>query len=69
MSTEPIPPRHIAGNAEIRHICGGITRHTLIAWRKTEGFPEPVRVLRRSKVELWDARQVRAWLAQRRRTD
>jgi predicted DNA-binding transcriptional regulator AlpA len=56
-----IPPRSIVGNAEVREMCGGITRHTLIRWREREDFPKPVRRLPLSDVELWDARQVRAW--------
>jgi hypothetical protein len=56
---EPIPPRHIVGNAEVRRICGGVTRHTLITWRKSHGFPAPVRKLESG--EIWDARAVREW--------
>jgi hypothetical protein len=59
---EPLLPRDIIGGAEVRRMCGGITRHTLINWREKRSFPAPVRVLRDTKVELWDARQVRAWL-------
>lgn len=63
-----VPLRHIVSKAEVRKLCGNITRHTLISWRETQGFPAPVRNLRLSKVDLWDAREVRAWLAQRRRS-
>lgn len=63
---DPIPPRQIVGNQEVRKMCGGITRTTLLAWRRTEAFPTPIRTLAGTpKTELWDARQVRAWLKQR----
>lgn len=62
LTPEPIPPREIVGNAEVRHLCGDISRHTLIRWREQRDFPAPARVLRLSKTELWDARHVRAWL-------
>lgn len=68
MTATVIPVRHIVSKAEVRKICGGITRHTLISWRQTEGFPKPIRTLRLSKVELWDSREVRRWLGARRRT-
>lgn len=69
-------PRDIIGNKEVRRMCGprggpAITRHTLIRWRADLGFPEPIRALSgrgHTKTELWDARQVRAWLRERRDT-
>lgn len=59
---DPIPPRDIIGNYEVRQLCGGVTRHTLLAWRRDRGFPKPIRTLKGTpKTELWDAREVRAW--------
>jgi hypothetical protein len=60
---DTLRPRDIVGNAEVRRICGGVTRHTLITWRKKHGFPEPMRKLECG--ELWDRRQVKAWWADR----
>lgn len=61
---EPVPPGQIVGVYEVRRLCGGISRPTLIRWRTQPGFPEPIRKLK-GNVELWDARDVRAWLKQR----
>lgn len=53
-------------NTQVRRMCGGVTRHTLINWRK-KGFPEPVLVLEgagyNAKIELWSRSQVDDWLA------
>lgn len=54
-----VPVSEVAGNAEVRGMCGGVTRHTLIAWRRGRGFPAPVVVLECG--DIWDAREVRAW--------
>jgi hypothetical protein len=59
-----VPARHIVGNAAVRRMCGGITRHTLIQWRGKD-FPAPIPA-RRAGVDLWDAREVRAWYRARR---
>lgn len=45
-----------------------VTRHTLIRWRDPDlspypRFPQPVRVV--DGVELWDAREIRAWIKTR----
>lgn len=61
--TTPLLPKQIVGNSEVRRMCGGITRHTLIRWRDLEQFPTPIRTL--DAGELWDAREVQAWLKQR----
>lgn len=61
---EPLLPRDILGNAEVRKLAGGITRHTLIRWREREGFPKPIRSLESG--ELWDRRHVQAWLRENR---
>lgn len=61
--------RDIVGNLAVRKMCGRVTRedhrpimrHTLIAWRESRGFPEPLDAPR-AGAELWDAREVRAWL-------
>lgn len=57
---EPLRPRDILGNAEVRKLAGGITRHTLLRWRELHAFPEPFKRLECG--ELWDRREVRAWL-------
>jgi hypothetical protein len=67
----------IIGNAEVRRLAGRllttsnrktdnkpITRATLIAWREREDFPAPIRRL--DSGDVWDRREVRAWLEQRR---
>lgn len=63
-----INPRDIIANSQVRKLCGGIARGTLIRWRATEGFPEPIRKVPgpgSSQVELWDRRQVKAWMKER----
>jgi predicted DNA-binding transcriptional regulator AlpA len=59
-----VPLRHLIGNRKVRQLCGNITRHTLLDWRKRRGFPEPVRTIDRT--EIWDSRAVRAWLREQR---
>lgn len=57
--------------AEVRKMCGGISRHTLINWRSKPqvGFPAPVLTLKGSgynaKIELFSRSQIEDWLAQR----
>jgi hypothetical protein len=70
-----IPIHEIVGAAQVRNLASGrrhkpISRHTLIAWREGD-FPKPIRTLEGagpggSDVELWDGREVRAWLKARR---
>lgn len=59
-----IPTAAIIGNQTTRRLCGNITRATLIAWRAGRGvpvpFPAPAR--RTDGTDLWDRREVRAWL-------
>lgn len=56
-------------NHEVRRLCGGIARSTLIAWRARHGFPEPVRVCKVGRgrkaqsVEIWARPDIRKWLA------
>lgn len=53
---------------DVRRLCGGIARSTLIAWRARHGFPEPVRVIKvgrgrkAQQVEIWARPDVREWL-------
>lgn len=61
--TTPLLPKQIVGNAEVREMAGGVTRHTLIRWRELEQFPRPIRTLEAG--ELWDAREVQQWLRAR----
>lgn len=58
-----VPLMELVTNARVRHLAGGVTRHTLLRWRTEEQFPPPV--LETDGVELWDAREVRAWLRSR----
>lgn len=51
--------RELRTNEEVRAMGGGVTRHTLLAWRR-KGFPEPV--VRLGKLELWSRTAVEAWL-------
>lgn len=60
-----IHPRDILLAADVRRLCGITTRRTLLRWRATKGFPEPFRVIRQRRgvdLELWDRRDVKAWL-------
>jgi hypothetical protein len=67
-----VPPQHLADTAYVRKIAGravhgrskSIQRGTLLTWRKTKGFPEPLPT-RYVGGELWDVRQVRKWLRER----
>ena len=65
--SEPVPPREMIGNAQVRDLAGGITRHTLLAWRRDQDFPAPVAVVpgQGSGTEVWDRREVQAWLKAR----
>lgn len=63
--SEPVPPADMIGNAQVRELCGGITRHTLAAWRRERGFPDPAAAIDRT--EIWDRRAVTAWLKAERR--
>lgn len=56
-------------NAQVRKMCGGVTRKTLLTWR-TKGFPEPVLKLKLGgangrPTDLWSRSQVEDWMAQR----
>lgn len=55
-----IPISVIIDNAGTRELCGGVSRHTLIRWRADHDFPEPILTL--TTTELWDRREVEAWL-------
>lgn len=63
-----IHPRDIISNSQVRKLCGGVVRGTLIRWRRLEAFPAPVRTVPgpgSSSVELWDRREVKAWCKRR----
>ena len=53
-------PEHMIDNPAIRRMLGDIARNTLLSWRKTRGFPEPVKTL--SIGDIWDLREVREWI-------
>lgn len=63
-----IHPDDLLSNESARQLCAHylgqevpVTRATLIRWRQARGFPAPL-PCSRAGVELWDARQVRAWV-------
>lgn len=64
-----VRPADLMLTADVRRLARIRSRHTLLRWRREKGFPEPVRAIRvgRGKkaqvVEIWDRRDVRAWLA------
>lgn len=63
-----VSPSDLMLTADVRRLCGGIERWTLIRWRQNRGFPEPIRSIKvgRGKnsqtVDIYDRRDVRAWL-------
>ena len=72
-TTEPDWPaiqRELLTNDQARDLAGGVTRHTLLAWRarNTNPFPTPVITLPgggAKTIELWSRTQVAAWLGHR----
>jgi predicted DNA-binding transcriptional regulator AlpA len=80
MPSQPDPerpwilPRDMMLTHDVRRLAGRpggpIARSTLIRWRQDRAFPEPVRVFkvgqgkRRQLIEVWDRRDVRAWLSE-----
>jgi hypothetical protein len=75
---QQLPYYCVIGAFEVRKMCARarvkaqagkkrqpISRDTLAAWRKTRGFPEPFK--RIACGELWDRREVRAWLDKQKR--
>lgn len=71
--------RELRTNEQVRAMCASartrrqdvgnkpVSRHALIDWRKTHGFPDPVLTLelRGTPVELWSRTEVEDWLADR----
>lgn len=68
-----VPPAEIIAAVQVRELCGIKTRNTLIHWRKTRGFPEPIATVPGasgpSPLELWDRRHVQAWLKEQKRLE
>lgn len=64
-SDSAIPPADIIDGATIREMTGTVNRRTLQRWRELHGFPEPFATVGGGKIDLWDARKVRAWLEAR----
>lgn len=70
-----LPADEIVTTAVVRKMLGHgrkpVTRHTLLRWRSPDTnpygrpFPEPFRIV--DGVELWDAREIRAWIRARDR--
>lgn len=60
-------PREVRTNAQVRRMCGNITRHTLIRWRASQGFPEPLMTIKETAkpIELWSRTEVEDWLRSR----
>lgn len=61
---ESVPPSELISTHGVRELCGGISRPTLLAWRETLGFPPPIAHL--PPIEIWDRRDVKAWIRQNR---
>jgi len=55
-----LPTRVLADAATVREECGGVSRPTLLVWRREKDFPAPVRAPGVA-CELWDLREVRRW--------
>lgn len=61
-------PRDLMLASDVRRLAGIRSRNTLLNWRARHGFPEPIRSFRVGqgrrvqRVEVWDRREVRAWL-------
>ena len=55
--------RELRTAAEVCELAG-ITRHTLIRWRRSRDFPEPVLEFpaKGGALELWSRAEVTAWL-------
>jgi|SRR5215472_701296 len=66
-----IAERELRTAYAVRAMTGGVTRHTILAWRRREQdpFPGPVVTLAagdgKAKLELWSRTEVEAWLARR----
>jgi predicted DNA-binding transcriptional regulator AlpA len=59
--------RELRTNQQVRTMCGKVTRTTLLTWRKTKGFPEPVLTYKAKggQLELWSRTEIEQWLAAR----
>lgn len=57
-----IPADAIVDGFDVRNLAGGITRATMIAWRKHPKFPGPVQTTG-SGVELYDRRAILKWIS------
>lgn len=62
-----VPVEHIIGITEAREMTGSKTRGSFIYKRLRMGFPQPITTVRGpgGTVELFDAREVRRWIANR----
>jgi hypothetical protein len=58
-------PDDIISSVEVRALIGVKSRHTLIAWRRGRGFPEPFKTVD-GRVELYDRREIEVWLRHHR---
>jgi predicted DNA-binding transcriptional regulator AlpA len=61
-----IPDEARLSSAQVRKLLVPVSCMSLWRWRKTLGFPEPVKINGRN---YWKAGEVRAWLAQRQATE
>jgi hypothetical protein len=61
-----IVERELRTNQQVRLMCGGIERSTLIRWRAID-FPKPVITYRHGgrPLELWSRTEIEDWLKQR----
>lgn len=67
---QQIIKRELRTNEQVRELAGGITRHTLLRWRRrdTDPFPPPWLTLKLpgGPLELWSRTMVEDWLTARR---
>jgi predicted DNA-binding transcriptional regulator AlpA len=72
MPSDPIDPKHIIDGMTARRLCQSLnqrrvplSRNTFGRWRRDRAFPDPI-ITTESGVELWDERQVKAWVKHQR---
>jgi predicted DNA-binding transcriptional regulator AlpA len=64
-----IVQRELRTNQQVREMCGGIERSTLIRWRADpeQAFPQPVITFKSGgkPLDLWSRTEIEEWLKQR----
>lgn len=61
--------RELRTAAQVRKLAGGVARDTLLRWRRTKDFPQPVLTFpaRAGTLELFSRTEVEAWLSKERK--